>query len=106
MEFDTRLDLAPYMSDRRGSAQPYELFGVLVHAGHSVHSGHYYCFARAANGLWHQFDDHQVKQVGALLLQQCLFTVAHKCASILIEQWQFIGACADYAHAPVRSLLR
>ena len=64
VEFDTRLDLAPYMSDRRGSAQPYELFGVLVHAGHSVHSGHYYCFVRAANGLWHQFDDHQVKQVG------------------------------------------
>ena len=64
VEFDTRLDLAPYMSDRRGGAQPYELFGVLVHAGHSVHSGHYYCFVRAANGLWHQFDDHQVKQVG------------------------------------------
>ena len=62
MDFGTRLDLAPYMSDRRGDAQPYELFGVLVHAGHTVHSGHYYCFVRAANGLWHQCDDHQVKQ--------------------------------------------
>ena len=63
VDFDTRLDLSPYMSDRRGEAQQYELFGVLVHAGHSVHSGHYYCFVRAANGLWHQCDDHQVKQV-------------------------------------------
>jgi len=62
VDFGTRLDLAPYMSDRRGDAQPYELFGVLVHAGHTVHSGHYYCFVRAANGLWHQCDDHQVKQ--------------------------------------------
>ena len=44
--------MAPYMSDRRSSPQLYQLYGVLVHQGHSVHSGHYYCFVRAANGLW------------------------------------------------------
>ena len=36
---------------------------MLVHAGHSVHSGHYYCFVRAPNGFWHQMDDTQVSQV-------------------------------------------
>ncbi|BDA41002.1 probable ubiquitin carboxyl-terminal hydrolase 42 at N-terminal half [Coccomyxa sp. Obi] len=63
VDFDTHLDLAPYMSDRRAGPQMYELFGVLVHAGHSVHSGHYFCFVRAPNGLWHRMDDVQVSQV-------------------------------------------
>jgi ubiquitin carboxyl-terminal hydrolase 36/42 len=63
VEFDTELDMAPYMSNRRSEPQLYELFGVLVHAGHSVHSGHYYCFVRGPNGLWHQMDDNHVSQV-------------------------------------------
>lgn len=65
VDFDTHLDLAPYMSNRRAGPQMYELFGVLVHAGHSVHSGHYFCFVRAPNGLWHRMDDVQVSQVCA-----------------------------------------
>lgn len=52
------------MSDRRSPPQLYQLYGVLVHQGHSVHSGHYYCFVRAANGLWHQMNDNSVSQVG------------------------------------------
>ncbi|KAF5837780.1 hypothetical protein DUNSADRAFT_3852 [Dunaliella salina] len=40
----------------------YDLYGVLVHLGHSVHSGHYYCFVRAGNGIWHKCDDTQVGQ--------------------------------------------
>jgi len=63
VDFDTDLDMAPYMSNRRAGSQMYELFGVLVHAGHSVHSGHYYCYVRAPNGLWHHMDDNQVSQV-------------------------------------------
>ncbi|KAK9916917.1 hypothetical protein WJX75_008782 [Coccomyxa subellipsoidea] len=63
VDFDTHLDMAPYMSNRRAGPQMYELFGVLVHAGHSVHSGHYFCFVRAPNGLWHRMDDVQVSQV-------------------------------------------
>jgi ubiquitin carboxyl-terminal hydrolase 36/42 len=42
--------------------QLYDLYGVLVHVGHSVHSGHYYCFVRAGNGLWHKCDDTSVGQ--------------------------------------------
>lgn len=63
VDFDTTLDMAPYMSDRRCSPKLYQLYGVLVHQGHSVHSGHYYCFVRAANGLWHQMNDNTVSQV-------------------------------------------
>ena len=51
------------MSNRRGPGQPYSLYGVLVHSGHSVHSGHYFAFVKAPNGLWHQLDDNHVSQV-------------------------------------------
>ena len=64
MDFETELNIAPYMSNRRAGPQMYELFGVLVHAGHSVHSGHYYCFVRGPNGIWHHMDDTRVSQVG------------------------------------------
>ena len=69
VDFDTTLDLAPYMSDRRSPPKPYQLYGVLVHQGHSVHSGHYFCFVRAANGLWHQMNDNSVSQVSIVTLQ-------------------------------------
>ncbi|CAL5328127.1 unnamed protein product [Camellia sinensis] len=37
----------------------YTLYGVLVHAGWSTHSGHYYCFVRTSSGMWYSLDDHQ-----------------------------------------------
>lgn len=63
VEFDTHLDLGPVMSNRRSAAQLYELYGVIVHVGHSLNAGHYFCFVRAANGLWHRMDDAHVSQV-------------------------------------------
>jgi ubiquitin carboxyl-terminal hydrolase 36/42 len=63
VDFETELNIAPYMSNRRAEPQMYELYGVLVHAGHSVHSGHYYCFVRGPNGIWHHMDDTRVSQV-------------------------------------------
>ena len=42
----------------------YDLYAVLVHAGHSVHSGHYYCYVRGGNGMWYICDDAHVSQVG------------------------------------------
>lgn len=70
VDFETELDLAPFMSNRRGPPQPYSLYGVLVHSGHSVHSGHYFAFVKAPNGLWHQLDDNHVSQVGFSPCQQ------------------------------------
>ena len=81
VEFETELDLGPFMSNRRGPPQPYSLYGVLVHSGHSVHSGHYFAFVKAPNGLWHQQDDDRVSQVcqlavdtAALKHQKTLFS--------------------------------
>ena len=45
------------------AAQDYDLYGVLVHQGHSMHSGHYYCFVKAPNGMWNRCDDSTVGQV-------------------------------------------
>lgn len=41
----------------------YDLVGVVVHAGMSPKSGHYYSYARGANQMWHEFDDENVTAV-------------------------------------------
>lgn len=72
VDFGTTLDLSPYLSKRPTTPALYDLYGVLVHSGHSVHSGHYYCFVRSGTGMWHVCDDTHVQQVGACLLQPLL----------------------------------
>lgn len=61
VDFDETIDLAPFMSHAqpKGSAI-YDLYGILVHDGFSMHSGHYYSFLRSAGGEWHKFDDSRV----------------------------------------------
>lgn len=63
VDFDLAFDLAPYMTNSRAGHQMYDLYGVLVHHGHSLHSGHYVCYSKAPNGMWHKFDDSRVTQV-------------------------------------------
>ncbi|GAB4815062.1 hypothetical protein N2152v2_002108 [Parachlorella kessleri] len=63
VDFGTMLDLSPFMSKRPVVPAVYDLYGVLVHSGHSVHSGHYYCFVRSGTGMWHICDDTNVSQV-------------------------------------------
>ncbi|RWW44966.1 hypothetical protein BHE74_00049234 [Ensete ventricosum] len=46
--------------DKNGGDLKYTLYGVLVHAGWSTHSGHYYCYVRTSSGMWHSLDDNQV----------------------------------------------
>nr|GMD60847.1 Ubiquitin carboxyl-terminal hydrolase 23 [Ipomoea batatas] len=57
------LDLNRFMSSPHTSDLKYTLYGVLVHAGWSTHSGHYYCFVRTSSGMWYSLDDNQVFQV-------------------------------------------
>jgi hypothetical protein len=67
VDFDQTLDLSPYMSHapKKGSAL-YELYGILVHQGYSMHSGHYYCFLKGTGGgEWHKFDDTRVHATSA-----------------------------------------
>ena len=61
VDFDETIDLAPYMSGPQPQGSTlYDLYGILVHDGFSMHSGHYYSFLRSAGGEWHKFDDSRV----------------------------------------------
>ena len=41
----------------------YKLYGVLVHLGHTSHSGHYYSYVRGPNDQWYKADDTRVSIV-------------------------------------------
>lgn len=45
------------------SSSVYDLIGVLVHAGSSMNSGHYYSYVKAQNGFWFEMDDESVTSV-------------------------------------------
>ncbi|RLV88853.1 hypothetical protein DV515_00015228 [Chloebia gouldiae] len=61
VEYPEYLDLRPYMSQADGEPLHYSLYAVLVHSGVSCHGGHYFCYAKASNGLWYQMDDESVE---------------------------------------------
>lgn len=63
IHFAPTLDLKPFVTGPYDEDLKYTLYGVLVHAGWSTHSGHYYCFVRASSGLWYSLDDNKVVQV-------------------------------------------
>ncbi|OEL32957.1 Ubiquitin carboxyl-terminal hydrolase 23 [Dichanthelium oligosanthes] len=60
VDFQTTLNLKPFVSNSEVTDLKYSLYGVLVHAGWNTQSGHYYCFVRTSSGLWHNLDDNQV----------------------------------------------
>lgn len=67
VEYPLELDLSSAMSDAAkgaGGKERYALFGVLVHSGGSMHSGHYYCYVKGATGHWYEMDDEGVTQCG------------------------------------------
>ncbi|CAN0400442.1 unnamed protein product [Scytosiphon promiscuus] len=41
----------------------YDLTGVVVHAGGSMSSGHYYAYVRSCAGMWQRMDDCSVSKV-------------------------------------------
>lgn len=63
VEFEPTLDLKPFFSGAHEGELKYTLYGVLVHAGWSTHSGHYFCYVRTSAGLWYSLDDNHVSQV-------------------------------------------
>lgn len=60
--FPELLDLRPFMSKVNAGALLYQLYGVLVHDGHSTNSGHYYCYVMTAKGDWYCMNDHMVRR--------------------------------------------
>jgi hypothetical protein len=83
VEFGTRLDLSDYVGhqcDEFSALQApagrhvYELQGVVVHSGQTIHSGHYYSFIRdPATGAWHRLDDDAVAEVSEERLREECF---------------------------------
>lgn len=66
VEYPLELDISPYLSEARANSRDeavYDLYGVLVHAGNSSNSGHYYCFVKTATGTWCEMDDESVSPV-------------------------------------------
>ncbi|XP_004642574.1 ubiquitin carboxyl-terminal hydrolase 17-like protein 6 [Octodon degus] len=60
VQYPQWLDMQPYVSVQSQGALVYTLYAVLVHAGLSCHSGHYFCYIKAGDGQWYQMDDNKV----------------------------------------------
>ena len=41
----------------------YDLYGVVIHAGWTPSSGHYYSYCKTANGKWYECNDSHISQV-------------------------------------------
>jgi ubiquitin carboxyl-terminal hydrolase 36/42 len=52
VKYPEELKLQPFMSEANVSNTSYQLYGVLVHAGHTCNSGHYYSFVRNRFNSW------------------------------------------------------
>ncbi|XP_014673028.1 PREDICTED: ubiquitin carboxyl-terminal hydrolase 36-like [Priapulus caudatus] len=63
VHYPEQLDLRPYMSRRDGPPVLYSLYGIVCHSGGGIHSGHYYAYAKAPNGVWHVFNDTIVRDM-------------------------------------------
>ncbi|KAF9161204.1 Ubiquitin carboxyl-terminal hydrolase 36 [Mortierella sp. AD011] len=62
--FETKLELNSAMStNKKHPDLSYSLYAVLVHAGGSCHSGHYYCYVKSSNGIWYSMNDSHVSVV-------------------------------------------
>ncbi|KAL2761595.1 inactive ubiquitin carboxyl-terminal hydrolase 17-like protein 7, partial [Daubentonia madagascariensis] len=60
VQYPECLDMQPYMSQQKKGPLIYVLHAVLVHAGRSCQSGHYFCCVKAGNGQWYKMDDAKV----------------------------------------------
>ncbi|CAF1698581.1 hypothetical protein HID58_051231 [Brassica napus] len=63
VDFASAVDMKPFVSGPCEGNLKYTLYGVLVHYGRSIHSGHYACFVRTSSGMWYSLDDNRVLQV-------------------------------------------
>eukprot|EP01125_Pyxidicula_operculata_P019665 TRINITY_DN713_c0_g1_i2.p2 TRINITY_DN713_c0_g1~~TRINITY_DN713_c0_g1_i2.p2 ORF type:complete len:627 (-),score=87.63 TRINITY_DN713_c0_g1_i2:10-1890(-) len=68
VQYPATFDLAPFLSSSFPKTEnsvkkcEYQLYGVLVHQGHSLHSGHYYSLISAPNKFWYTMNDESVRQ--------------------------------------------
>ncbi|PHT39824.1 hypothetical protein CQW23_18678, partial [Capsicum baccatum] len=65
VSFPLELDLLPYTDNNQTNNEQmkYYLYAVIVHAGSTSSSGHYYCFICAEPNEWYKFDDSTISWV-------------------------------------------
>uniref|UniRef100_A0ACD5TMI5 Uncharacterized protein n=1 Tax=Avena sativa TaxID=4498 RepID=A0ACD5TMI5_AVESA len=62
VEYQSELDLNPFMSSTEDNPQNYDLYGVVEHLG-VPSNGHYICFIRPSESDWFLFDDSKVMKI-------------------------------------------
>ncbi|KAI9329381.1 hypothetical protein DFJ73DRAFT_648668, partial [Zopfochytrium polystomum] len=73
IKYPLELNIQPFMYASKGPVN-YSLYGVLVHAGHSCNSGHYYSYVKGPNGIWYCMNDTDVRQVSvSVVLSQSAY---------------------------------
>ncbi|XP_023560575.1 ubiquitin carboxyl-terminal hydrolase 17-like [Octodon degus] len=60
VQYSEWLNMQPYMSDQNRGPLWYTLYAVLVHAGSTSHSGHYFAYIRAGDGHWYKMNDSKI----------------------------------------------
>jgi len=84
IKYPSILDIGPYLSSNpqnnhktanneniSHTSVKYQLYGVLIHEGFNMNSGHYYSFIKAPNNCWYKADDDYVSlSSGDLPLKQ------------------------------------
>ncbi|KAJ2695871.1 hypothetical protein FB645_006351 [Coemansia sp. IMI 203386] len=65
VEFPLSLNMESYVSSNSSESGPYtyNLYAVLVHAGGTARSGHYFCYVKSPAGVWYELNDSMVHQV-------------------------------------------
>lgn len=83
VSFPLQLDIDKCMSKANRSTPPlYQLVGVLVHAGRSCDSGHYYSFVRSGD-RWYKCNDATVTEVGVdVVLKQKAYMLIYEVAGM------------------------
>jgi hypothetical protein len=80
IQYPEVLKLRPFSSDNHDAT--YHLYGVLVHAGHTCNSGHYYAFVKNGN-TWFRMDDELTQPVtNKLALSQPAYLLFYQKANV------------------------
>ncbi|PIA19011.1 cysteine proteinase, partial [Coemansia reversa NRRL 1564] len=85
VEFPLNLNMKSYVSRNspERASYDYTLYAVLVHAGGTSRSGHYYCFVKSPAGVWYELNDSTVHQVSerTVLRQSAYMLFYQRCAA-------------------------
>ncbi|KAI8390167.1 hypothetical protein BD560DRAFT_419291 [Blakeslea trispora] len=65
VKFEERMDIRYAVTEtQREHMDPvYQLYGLIVHTGQSLHDGHYVAYVKSSNGIWYCMDNETVQVV-------------------------------------------